>query len=205
MFITFEGPDGSGKTTALEGLKKYLDGKNFKYVFTREPGAHSSKEANQIRKIILDKENNITPMTEAILYAADRRLHLEKLIWPALRKNEVVLCDRYLDSSLAYQGKARKLGIKEIKELNEIVTEKTYPDVTIFFDITPTEAAERVDSRAPKDRMELEPDSFREDVYTGYQEVIKMFPERFRRVDASKSKEEVLKQVIEIINKELSI
>ena len=205
MFITFEGPDGSGKTTALQSLKEYLDGKNFEYVFTREPGNLDSKEAKQIREIILDKDNNITPMTEAILYAADRRLHLEQLIWPALKSGKVVLCDRYLDSSLAYQGKARNLGIKAIKDLNEVITDKTYPDVTIFFDIKPEEAAKRVDQRAPKDRMELEPDSFRKDVYQGYMDVIKMFPKRFRVVDASKSKEEVLKQVIEIINKELDI
>ena len=205
MFITFEGPDGSGKTTALEGLKKYLDSKSIEYIFTREPGAQNSKEAAQIRKIILDKDNDITPMTEAILYAADRRLHLENTIWPAIKANKILLCDRYLDSSLAYQGKARKLGIDNILALNDVITNKTYPDLTIFFDITPQEAAKRVDERAPKDRLELEGDKFREDVYEGYQEVIAMFPKRFRLIDASKSKEEVLESVIKIINKALKI
>ena len=205
MFITFEGPDGSGKTTALDGLKTYLDSKNVKYIFTREPGAQNSKESTQIRNIILDPNNDITPMTEAILYAADRRLHLEKTIWPALKEKKIVLCDRYLDSSLAYQGKARDLGIKNIMTLNDVVTEKTYPDLTIFFDITPENAAKRVDERAHKDRLELESDKFRQDVYDGYKEVIEMFPDRFQVVDASQTKEDVLNSVIKIITKALKI
>lgn len=205
MFITFEGPDGSGKTTALSSLVDFLKQNNIEFILTREPGSATSNEAKKIREIILDPANDITPMTEAILYAADRRLHLEKLIWPALKQNKLVLCDRYLDSTLAYQGSGRQLGIKEMLSLQEIVTEKTFPDLTIFFDISPEESEKRVDARAPKDRLELAGKEFHQRVYDGYKQVVAMFPERIKTIDATQSKEDVLEQVkkyvLEAINK----
>ncbi|WKX02607.1 dTMP kinase [Candidatus Mycoplasma mahonii] len=205
MFITFEGVDGSGKTTVIEKLKKYLNSKNFEYVFTREPGSTESKEAEQIRNIILNPDNALTPMTEAILFTADRRLHLETLIWPALAQNKTVLCDRYVDSSLAYQGGGKDLGVENILQLNRTVIDDTMPDLTIFFDLKPEEAAKRVEERSIKDRMELESDLFRQKVYDGYKKVIKMFPNRFKVVDASKSREEVFNDVKKIIDKTLNL
>ncbi len=205
MFITFEGPDGSGKTTALEALREYLDAKNVEYVFTREPGTPNSPEAQQIREVILKPGNKLTPMTEAILFTADRRLHLDTLIIPALKAKKHVLCDRYVDSSLAYQGGGKKLGIDKVLKLNEAVIDGYMPNLTIFFDIKPEASAKRVDERAEKDRMELESDNFRQRVYDGYIEVIEKFPNRFEVVDASQSKEKVLEDVKKIIDKALDI
>ena len=205
MFITFEGPDGSGKTTALESLRDYLDSKSLDYIFTREPGTSNSKEAKQIREIILNPENELTPMTEAILFTADRRLHLETLIIPSLKSGKHVLCDRYVDSSLAYQGGGKQLGVDKVLTLNKAVIEGYMPDLTIFFDLSPEEAAKRVDQRAAKDRMELEGDSFRQRVYDGYMEVIDMFPKRFKTIDASQSREKVLEDIKIIINKALNL
>lgn len=205
MFITFEGPDGSGKSTALSSLVEFLKGQNVDFILTREPGSETSKEAKKIREIILDPANDITPMTEAILYAADRRLHLEKLIWPALKQNKLVLCDRYLDSTLAYQGAGRKLGISNMLSLQEIITEKTFPDLTLFFDIKPEQSEARVTSRdEDKDRLELAGKEFHKRVYEGYQELVKMFPERIKVIDASLSKDEVFAQVKKIVLEHIS-
>lgn len=205
MFITFEGPDGSGKSTALSSLVEFLKGQNVDFILTREPGSETSKEAKKIREIILDPANDITPMTEAILYAADRRLHLEKLIWPALKQNKLVLCDRYLDSTLAYQGAGRKLGISNMLSLQEIITEKTFPDLTLFFDIKPEQSEARVTSRdEDKDRLELAGKEFHKRVYEGYQELVKMFPKRIKVIDASLSKDEVFEQVKKIVLEHIS-
>ncbi|MCP4336820.1 MAG: dTMP kinase [Mycoplasma sp.] len=202
-FITFEGPDGSGKTTALEGLKKYLEKNilNEEYIFTREPGGKENPEAEKIRHIILDKENNIDSKSEALLYASARRLHLEQTVWPALQKNKIVFCDRYIDSSLAYQGSGRQLGIEWVKNINEIATDNTWPDLTILFDIPPKTAMKRADERAPKDRLELAGENFHKRVYEGYKEVSKLFPKRIKIIDATQSKEKVLEDVIKIILK----
>ncbi len=206
MFITFEGPDGSGKSTALASLVKFLKSQKIDFVLTREPGSETSKEAKKIRDIILDPKNEITPMTEAILYAADRRLHLEQLIWPALQKGRLVICDRYLDSTLAYQGFGRKLGFQKMLSLQKVITENTFPDLTIFFDISPERAMGRVDARSSKDRLEMAGQDFHVRVYKGYKKIVSKFPERIKVVDATKSKKEVLDQVkgivMDFINKQ---
>ncbi len=204
-FITFEGTDGSGKTTALKGLKKFLDNKKLDYIFTREPGGRENPSAEKIRKIILDKNNIIDNKSEALLYASARRLHLEQTVWPALKQNKIILCDRYIDSSLAYQGAGRGLGIPFVKELNELATDKTWPALTIFFDISPKEAQKRMVKRNTSDRLEEAGFSLQKKVYKGYKTLIKNEPKRFKVVDATKSKEEVLEQVISIIKKELKI
>ncbi|MCK5806964.1 MAG: dTMP kinase [Mycoplasmataceae bacterium] len=199
MFITFEGPDGSGKTTAVNSIAEFLKSEGIEFLLTREPGSKHSKASRKIRKIIIDPENNISDMAEALLFAADRRMHLDNIINPALDEGKIVLCDRYIDSSLAYQGVGRGLGIKEIKKINDIATENKYPDLTIFFDISLDDSEKRVDQRAPKDRLELAGRDFHQRVYDGYQEVIKMFPKRIKVIDASKSKEEVFEQAKKII------
>ena len=199
MFITFEGPDGSGKSTAIEKLAKKLESLNIDFVLTREPGAPSSKESASIREIIVNKDNNIPPLTEALLFAADRRMHLDNVILPSLKKGKIVLCDRYIDSSLAYQGAGRELGINNIKNINDIATNGKYPDLTIFFDILPSASEKRVDDRAPKDRMELLGRDFHEKVYKGYKEIIDMFKERYEVVDASQSREKVYEDVEKIV------
>lgn len=204
MFITFEGPDGSGKTTALDKLVEILKQKNIDFVLTREPGSkHISKTNEAIRELIVGAGNDMTDMTEAILFAADRRLHLEKVIWPALKENKLVLCDRYFDSTFAYQGKARGLGIDKMINLNENITDNTYPDLTIYFDLPPEESIRRVNNRGEKNRLDKEGEKFVRKVHHGYHELIERYKNRYRVVDASKSKEEVLDQVIDIFKKEV--
>ena len=206
MFITFEGPDGSGKTTALNTLVDYLKSQGIEFILTREPGSELSKESRAIREILINPENNIPAMAEAILFSADRRIHLEQVIWPALKENKIVLCDRYVDSSLAYQGAGRKLGIEEIKTINEVATNKTYPDLTVFFDITPEQSAARIEKRGGQehDRMELAGQDFHKRVYEGYQTVIKMFPNRFEVVDATMPREKVFETVKDIVLKHIN-
>lgn len=199
MFITFEGCDGSGKTTTLKKLHKFLKTLPINFILTREPGGANSEESSQIRKIILNNHSQITDMTEAILYSADRRLNLEKNIWPALNDKKIVLCDRYIDSSFAYQGYGRQLGFEKIKMLQDLITEKTYPDLTIFFDVPPTVAQTRVNQRKSKDRLEQTDEAFKKRVYDGYQAIIKKFPERFVVIDASLTKKAVFDKVKETI------
>lgn len=145
-FITFEGPEGSGKTTVLNQINKLLS-ENYNVISTREPGGVSTGE--EIRNILLDGEN-IDIRTEALLFAASRREHLVEKVIPALKNNKVVLCDRYIDSSLAYQGYARGIGIEEVKKINEFAINGLYPDLTIYLDIDAEVGRERILKKSKK-------------------------------------------------------
>lgn len=195
MFITFEGADGSGKTTALQKLVEYLNAKHVNFVLTREPGSTISKENEKIRELIVSNESHLSDMAEAILFSADRRLHLERLIWPALKEGKHVLCDRYFDSTFAYQGAGRGLGIDKMIELQDVITEKTYPDLTFYFDLPVEESVRRVNSRGDKNRLDNEGVEFVKKVHDGYHELIKRWPQRFVVIDASKTPDEVFEQV----------
>lgn len=200
MFITFEGLDGSGKTTLINMLVEYIKKNHSKihYILTREPGGKDIKMAEKIRQLILSKESELSPKSEALLYSASRRIHLEKVIWPALDKKELVLCDRYIDSFYAYQGFGRDLGIQYVEEITELIIEKTYPDITIFFDINPEESKKRrLANRLFDDRMEDESDEFHKKIYFGYKCLINRDPERFIVVDATRCIEDVFNQMIE--------
>ena len=200
MFITLEGPEGSGKTTAVEFAVKALEEKGYKIVRTREPGG--TPIAEQIRDVILDKANtNMDPRTEALLYAASRRQHLVEKVWPALKEGKIVICDRYLDSSLAYQGGARGLGIENILNVNMFATENTFPDLTLLFDITPEEGLKRISANANREvnRLDLEKLEFHHKVRDTFLELAKRYPERFVIIDASKSREEVAKATLDAI------
>ncbi|MCC3160971.1 MAG: dTMP kinase [Mollicutes bacterium PWAP] len=197
MFVTFEGPDGSGKSTALKGLIQFLKKEGIKHFLTREPGNENDIVTKKIRELILDPSNNISPLTEAILFSADRRQNLEKNIWPRIKNNELVISDRYFDSTFAYQGHARGLSIDKMISLQDIITEKTYPDVTFFFDVNPQVINSRLNKREEsRDRIELEGLIFAEKVYEGYQILIKKFPERFVVINANKSKEKVFEELL---------
>ncbi|TDV23563.1 dTMP kinase [Mycoplasmopsis mustelae] len=203
MFITFEGLDGSGKTTILEKLVQYFK-KNYpkmNLIITREPGGQNLKEAEKIRDIILDKESDLSPVAEAMLYSTSRRIHLEKVIWPAIKNGELVLCDRYIDSFYAYQGFARNLGYKFVKTLTNLIIDNAIPDITIFFEITPEKSKERRDrTRLVQDRLDNENMDFHYKVYNGYKQLIQEDPKRFIIIDGSLSLEKVCANVVEKLN-----
>ena len=200
MFITIEGPEGSGKTTAVNYAVSKLEEMGYQIVRTREPGG--TPIAEQIRNVILDKANtSMDKRTEALLYAAARRQHLVEKVWPALKEGKIVICDRYLDSSLAYQGGARKLGVDNVLEVNMFATEGTFPDLTLLFDIEPELGLARISANADREvnRLDLEKLDFHRTVRNTFLELAKRYPERFVIIDASQSKEEVANKTLEVI------
>lgn len=199
QFITFEGGEGSGKTTVIEKIKKDLEELNFTVLKTREPGG--SKISEQIRDVILNVENtNMDYMTEALLYAASRRQHLEEIIRPAIKAGKVVICDRYIDSSLAYQGYARGLGVDEVYNLNLVATNGFLPEVTIFIDLDPEVGLERIkNNQREVDRLDLEKINFHEKVREGYLMLASKFPNRFIVVNGNQTREQVYEDVKKII------
>lgn len=204
MFITIEGPEGSGKTSAMDWVEKQLKEKGYSILRTREPGGTPISE--QIRNLILNKENKAMDYrTEALLYAASRRQHLVEKIWPALKEGKIVFCDRYLDSSLAYQGVARGLGIDEILKVNSYATEDTFPDLTLLFDIEPKLGLERIAANSNREvnRLDLEKLDFHNKVRNGFLSLAKRYPNRYVIIDASKSKEEVREAALNAILKRL--
>ena len=205
MFISFEGQDGSGKSSLIKKIEKFLEKNKIEFVSTREPGNPHSKESKQIRNILIKKENNLPPITEALLFAADRRMHLDEVILPSLKANKIVLCDRYIDSSLAYQGSGRQIGIKKVKAINEIATKGKYPDLTFFLKVSQENALKRMKNRQLKDRIEVAKNGFQQRVFKGYKEIAKMFPQRFKIIDANQSREKVYEDTIKIIKKLLNI
>jgi dTMP kinase len=203
VFITIEGNDGSGKSTVIEGLKKVFNERGIDTVFTREPGG--SMIAEKIRQIILDPVNTaMDDKTEALLYAASRRQHLTETVIPALEQDKLVICDRFIDSSLAYQGHARGIGIEEVYNMNMFATSGMLPDLTLYILVSPEVGLSRKTHQKELDRLELEANSFHETVYQGYLKIAKMFPERVVLINGEASKEEVLKQTLEVIDKYLS-
>lgn len=204
LFITFEGPDGSGKTTILNKVANYFKEKEIDFVQTREPGG--SNIAQQIRNILLDEKNiGLSSTTEALLFAASRAQHYDEIVKPALDHDQIVLCDRFIDSSLAYQGYARGLGMQEILDVNNFAISNQLPDLTIFFDIKPELGLERINQSADREinRLDLEGLKFHQKVYEGYQEVIKKYPKRIVCIDASQSIEQVFAEVIQILKERL--
>ena len=203
LFITLEGPEGSGKTSAIKLVREALEQMGHEIIMTREPGGTPISE--QIRNVILDKDKTaMDSRTEALLYAASRRQHLVEKIWPALKEGKIVFCDRYLDSSLSYQGYARGLGIDDILKVNEYATEGTYPDITFLFDIDPELGLERINKNKDREvnRLDVEKLSFHQKVREGYLILSKRFPDRYIVIDASKPLEEVSSNVLkEILNR----
>ena len=200
MFITLEGPEGSGKTTAVNAAVAQLEKLGYSIVRTREPGGTPISE--QIRNVILDKANTaMDPRTEALLYAASRRQHLVEKVWPAVKEGKIVICDRYLDSSLAYQGGARGLGIENILNINMFATEGTFPDLTLLFDIDPEVGLARIAANASREvnRLDLEKLDFHKSVRNTFLDLAKRYPDRFVVIDASKSQEEVAKATLDVI------
>ncbi len=183
-FITFEGGECSGKTTIINEVCKVLKESGIPFISTREPGGVDIAE--QIRGIILDVNNTkMTEETEALLYAASRTQHLKERVIPAIEEGKVIICDRFLDSSLAYQGYARGLGIDAILNINYFAL-NNLPDLTIFIDVKPEVALERLKIRNKNDRLDLEGIKFHNAVYEGYLEVCKMYPKRIIKIDGNR-------------------
>lgn len=200
MFITLEGPEGSGKTTAVNAAVEQLETMGYQIVRTREPGG--TPIAEQIRNVILDKENtSMDGRTEALLYAASRRQHLVEKVWPAIKEGKIVICDRFLDSSLAYQGGARGLGVDEILNINLFATENTWPDLTLLFDMDPEIGLQRIASNSEREvnRLDLEKLDFHTKVRNTFLELAKRFPERYVIIDASQPREVVAKATLDVI------
>lgn len=200
LFITLEGPEGSGKSSVMEKVYERLLSEGYEIVKTREPGGTPIGE--QIRNVILNQDNTKMDIrTECLLFAASRRQHLVEKIWPSLKQGKLVFCDRYLDSSLAYQGYARKLGIDNVLNVNLFATENTYPDLTLFFDVAPEIGLERINKNHNREvnRLDVEKLEFHKNVYQGYITLLNMYPERIKRIDASKAFNEVVEDTYNLI------
>lgn len=198
LMISFEGIDGCGKSTQIGYVEEYLRELGYDVLKTREPGGCMISE--KIREIILDiKNEGMSSHTEALLYAAARAQLVEQVILPALREGKIVLCDRFVDSSAAYQGEARGMGMDTILKYNAFAVEHCMPDHTFYLDFTPQAAQKRMSGRGEKDRMEAESIAFFEKVYGGYEKLCAAYPRRYRRIDVSGTREETR----EIIRKEM--
>lgn len=203
LFITFEGPDGCGKTSIINLLKEYYKN-NEKIIFTREPGG--TKISENIREIILSNDNSeMSARTEALLYSASRAQHIDELIKPNLEKGNVIISDRFVLSSLAYQGGGRELGVENVKKINDFAINGVNPDMVIFFYVDPLTTLKRKSLSDEADRLELSGDNFHSRVYNTYMELLEeMKNEKFlKKVDATKSMMEVFEDVKNIIDEKL--
>ncbi|MDQ0659375.1 dTMP kinase [Paenibacillus sp. W2I17] len=196
-FITLEGGEGSGKTTMIGRIGSYFEERGIPYVVTREPGG--IEIAEKIRSIILDPLHTaMDARTEALLYAAARSQHLAEKVEPALRAGKAVICDRFVDSSLVYQGYARGLGIENVWAINRFAIGDLMPDVTLYLDIEPEVGLGRIDAHDGREvnRLDLENLEFHRKVREGYFLLKEQFPERIRVIDASMKQEDVLAAMI---------
>ena len=204
IFITMEGPDGSGKSTQIALLKEYLEKEGYDVLITREPGGTAISEA--IREVILNKDfREMSPVTEMLLYASARAQLIHEVVGPALEKGQAVISDRFVDSSLVYQGIARGLGVEKVYEVNLNAIGKYMPDVTFLLDLPAEVGIARKKGQKDLDRMELESLEFHKSVAQGYRDMAKRFPERIKSVDATRPVEEIsdliIREVSDILKK----
>ncbi|MFO7636872.1 MAG: dTMP kinase [Clostridia bacterium] len=199
FFISIEGLDGSGKTTQIEAIKKHLENKGLDVIFLREPGGTEIGE--KIRHILLDAGNKeMDPVAEMLLYAASRAQMVAQKVLPLLEANKTVVCDRYIDSSIAFQGYGRELDIEQVRQVNMIAVRNLLPDLTLFIDVEPETSIGRRKSVSLTDRLENEPLEFHKKVYRGYQELCSRYPGRMVPVDGRLSSEEITAIAIGHIN-----
>jgi len=201
IFITFEGIDGSGKDTQAKLLAKYFKNKGYSVIRTREPGGTSIGE--KIRKILLSpKISRVDQRAEVLLFAASRAQIVSNIIKPALEKGKIVISNRYVDSSYAYQGIARKMGLDWVIEINKWATQGLLPDITFFLDIPEELGLKRVDkSRNIRDKIEKDGEIFQKKVREGYYKLAKVFPERYRIIDANRNEDLIQKDIKKEVNK----
>lgn len=202
LFITFEGPEGSGKTTMIQMVAEALKDTH-QVVVTREPGGIPISE--KIRDILLANDNEMDARTEALLFAAARRQHLVEKVVPALREGKVVLCDRFIDSSLAYQGYARGLGVDDIMQINRFAIENWMPDLTIYLKLPAEAGLKRIqENNRTSNRLDEEDLDFHEEVVSGYNELSENYPDRIKVVDADREIEDVFRDTYNILEKYLN-
>ncbi len=210
LFITFEGVEGSGKTTQIRRLKRYLVRKGFACKVTREPGGPPISE--KIRKILLDPQNRkLTPLSEFLLYEASRAQHVEEVIKPLLKKGTIVLCDRFNDATLAYQGYGRKIDLHLIRTLNRLASQGIKPDLTFLLDC-PSDLGlkralqrNRMSKNEREGRFEKEKIPFHHRVRKGYLEIAKKEPHRVKVIDTRAGEEKVFEKIREVVDKVLKI
>lgn len=194
LFISIEGPDGSGKSTQIENIKHFFAEKNMEIVFTREPGGTAIGE--KIRELILDRTHTeMDSMTETLLYAAARAQRVAQVIRPAIEAGKIVICDRFVDSSIAYQGYGRKLG-SSVEEINKFAVDGCMPDVTFLMKLDPRVGRGRIDEKV-QDRLEMEKDAFHLAVFEGYLELEKQYPDRIVGIDASRTIDQIKLDIYE--------
>jgi len=196
LFITFEGVDGCGKSTQMDLLSRYLNSAGFDVVLTREPGAKGLGE--RIREILLNYEGEVSDRCESFLFLADRAQNIDIIVNPAINEGKFVLCDRHVDSTVAYQGYGRGLNLDRINKLNDIATNGKKPDLTFVFDVDVETSMKRVGKN--QDRMEKAGIEFQTKVRKGYLELASNEPKRVYVIDASQSIEKIHEQVVEIVN-----
>lgn len=203
-FISFEGGEGSGKTTVLSEVERALISQGYKVCVTREPGGIPISE--KVREVILNPgHTEMDERTEALLYAAARRQHLVEKIIPAYQAGSIVLCDRFIDSSLAYQGYARGIGLEEVAQINAFAIDDFYPSLTLFFDLAPEKGLERIalNEGREKNRLDLEAIEFHHKVYEGYQILLAQNKKRIKQINADATVEQVTEKVLSQIYKHL--
>lgn len=200
-FVTLEGPEGAGKTTQLKQLSKQLDVLGIDHIVTRDPGG--TPLGRQIRRILLNPENPVNPMSELLLYQADRAQHVGEVIMPALKEGKLVLCDRYTDSTMAYQGYARGIDFEIIEDLNQVATGGLRPELTILFDLESSEGLSRLHPGG-HDRLEREAIEFHHKVRDGYHQLAKKEPKRWKTIDASKPMTTVQTELRKVLSEQLS-
>jgi dTMP kinase len=205
VFISFEGGEGAGKSTQIQDVASWLRAQGQSVLVTRQPGG--TDYGQRIRSLILDHHDSevLSPRAELFLYLADRAHHVDTVIRPALQAGQIVICDRYTDSTLAYQGFARELDLTELKTLNHLATKGLQPDLTFWLDLDPAIGHERLGVRPGKDRLESEALSFHARVRTGYATLAKDEPQRWRRIDASLPQADVLAQLQAVLQDLLSL
>lgn len=199
FFITFEGADGCGKTTQINLLKDYLEKEGYDVLLTREPGAKGLGE--KVREILLNYDGAVSDRCESFLFLADRAQNIDIIVNPAVQAGKIVLCDRHIDSTVAYQGYGRGLNIDRIKMLNDLVTNSRKPDLTIVFDIDVETSMQRVGK--DKDRMESAGIDFHNRVREGYLKIAKEEPDRIKVINSVQAIEDVFNELKEIVKKYL--
>ena len=197
LFITLEGGDGAGKSTQMRNIESFFSEKGFSVRHTREPGGPRISE--KLRDILLDTENiEMEPVTEMLIYAASRAQHVREVVIPALERGEIVLCDRFVDSSIAYQGYGRQLG-DMVAEVNRHATGGLIPDLTIWLDIDPETGKKRASGDKGPDRLDLEPTDFHGRVREGYKAIAMSEPQRFKRIDATGTVDEIKAKIYDCL------